>query len=269
MAALNGGVSATSDGMDFGVIVLSIGPLFSSGPLALQANGITDAPVGWRVTAFNASYPLAATVKLGVLCAAVDDAETVIDSSVTGFFAFGELTVPCPEGKIAIGGGVSSIYDPWYYDRVASSSPDGAASSWVGAYWVEIESAMGGDEFKVAAVCIDERALNVIDIPASVNPELPTFREVPCAAGEIALGGGVYTSEPSYAEGNGYAAVIIDTSPLFEGAQSLNDLADGAHDAPVGWRGMVWNRNDWAGLMAHFYAICWEPERVYLPLIVR
>lgn len=271
MVALNGAVSALYNGMDFGVIVLSIGPLFSSGRLGLQADGITDAPIGWRVTAYNAAYPLSATVKVGVVCAAMDNVVSVVDSTETGLWGYGELTVPCPEGKIAVGGGVDSIYDPWGDDRVSSSAPNETMSSWVGGYWVEIEGAGGYYDYKVASVCIDQSDITLLVNGNSMSAGSPTSREVPCPSGEIALGGGVYTSQITFPEPgyNSYCAVILDTSPMFEGGLTLNDMVDGENNPPIGWRGMAWNRNDFWGLTANFYAICWEPMRLYLPLVLR
>jgi hypothetical protein len=258
--ALSGGTTAAP----LGAIVFSIGPTFSGGRLGLQANGTTVAPTGWRAVLGNGSYE-DVTMKIAVLCTTDQSVQTIIGSSSPGPYGFAELSIPCPSGKMAVGGGVDPVSPATISDQVSSSAPTSPLGDWLGGYWFISSSS----SFKVASVCSSRNDLVLRSTSTVLAPNAAWGASLNCDSGQVALGGGVRTTQLEHGPGQNECATITDTSPLFAGGLRLDQMADGQHEAPVGWRGMAWNRNENWTTSAEFFAICWEPERIYLPLMLR
>ena len=102
MVALGGG-TASSD--PSGIEMTSSAPQFGETTLQQTPDGVAGAPTGWRGGAAN-DTETPGTVHVGALCAPDVEVTTVVASAAVPGGTFAGATADCPEGKVAIAGGV-------------------------------------------------------------------------------------------------------------------------------------------------------------------
>ena len=103
MVALSGGVDVNNV---LNMVVTSSGPAYTNERLLFQDDGSALAPTGWQASVVNESTT-ARDFRVGVVC--VDESAGLIseiDSSTVPAGSFSVSYADCPEGTIAVGGGV-------------------------------------------------------------------------------------------------------------------------------------------------------------------
>ena len=87
----------------------SSAPVFPDGAggtrLLVQADGASPAPIGWQATAVVESGT-AQQMKVAAICVDLPDVSTMVGSATASAGSFAVERVLCPEGMVAIGGGV-------------------------------------------------------------------------------------------------------------------------------------------------------------------
>lgn len=212
-------------------------------------NGTRPAPTAWQSSARN-DEAFAQSFKVGAICSA----DTTVTTEVAGSFVDtgtnATLRVLCPEGSVAIGGGVDT--GNIYFVTVIAQGPvfgaapgNTIADRSIGAGpaprgWEAIVRTEGADQaFKVAAICSTELTavtqIGSFPLPAS---DFGGTR-LQCPEGLIATGGGMLPANPS-------AAYETADAPAFgvEPFDRLFTQGIGETEAPVGWQGDVVNEND-------------------------
>ena len=112
------GMVALSGGIDpYNVLTMQVtssAPVFtadsdpeSSTRLISLADGEHPAPIGWQASVRN-SEAVPRQVTANVLCAKVSNVRTVVRSDYVRPDSFGNARAMCPEGAVALGGGVDS-----------------------------------------------------------------------------------------------------------------------------------------------------------------
>jgi hypothetical protein len=242
--AIGGGTQVSDNaGMD----LTGNGPRFGDTALLSMPDGPAGAPSGWLGSAENTSGS-DGTLHVGVLCAPGLAVGTVVGSAAVGSGTFAGVTAECPEGSVAIGGGVALGNLGL---RIVESGPrmpqTGAlAGAEEGAHeapdaWTAFARNPGGGSpiLKVAALCADFTNTAVSTHVAARNTMAnggPAGGDVECPEGERALGGGIASLNP-------LGLTVTSSAPWFAGdEQELVQQPDGTSPAPVGWNAR--GRND-------------------------
>ena len=193
---------------------------------------------------------------------AVDDLQsrvrTLVASKNVEADGFGSLSVKCPQGTVALGGGVNVSLV--HFMKIFSTGPTvngtrlmstadgtrGAPDGWFGGIY-------NGDifsrPFKVAAICAPLSGVTTVVASNSVNPGAFWSFSVACPAGKIAVGGGVDVEDHLF--------MLVTSSSPTVGGSNLVALADGNHGAPNGWYGAV--RNDSAATKTFKVGVVCQP----------
>ena len=239
--ALSGGLDNLHSG-SFEVTALA--PTFGNFALFAQGDGTRDAADGWYASVINYDNT-AHVVTVSAVCAPVTGIVVAITSGqVTaaannqaggGFAAIG-----CPNGYVAIGGGVDVgrpeamkmiSSSPWWASGPTYLSERAAGQSPAPAGWAGVTSNQGttAGTLKVAAICAP-----LGTVIALVSPDITIqFAQtggttVVCPAGYIATGGGFDSNDPH---------VLIGTvsTPVYNGYAYAAERGDGQYGAPAGW----------------------------------
>ncbi len=253
MVALGGGVD--SDRRSMGLVAASAPHFGTGGSLRSQSLGTTSAPTGWY-GAFHYEYENETDpflyYKVAAVCVELSSAVTVIESFDLAADSTGTHWVACPNGTVALGGGVHPLSVRW--QKVVSSGPyydhggderlfthfdhvqEGTWDAPIG--WrvtVRNEVATSQADIRVAVVCADVEAESVINnilVPKGGGVEGATAT---CPEGSVVTGGGA--DSPEYS-----VETLVTNGPAFAGGTALADQASGEQAAPTGWRGAI--RND-------------------------
>jgi hypothetical protein len=154
------------------MVVTSSGPVFDNGGggqrLLSTPDGVQPAPIGWQASTRNESSP-GGDVKVAALCRTAPDAMAVVGSDAAAIGNSASERVLCPEGRVAVGGGIDlfnvltmtvtssgPVFDNGVGGQRLLSTPDGVQPEPIG--WqasARNESSPQGD-FKVAVVCVPE-----------------------------------------------------------------------------------------------------------------
>jgi hypothetical protein len=214
-----------------------------------SANGTRPAPTAWQSSARN-DEAFAQSFKVGAICSADTTVTTEVASAFVDTGTNATLRVLCPEGSVAIGGGVDTgnIYfvtviaqGPVFGDAPGNTIADrsiGAGPAPRG--WEAIVRTEGADQaFKVAAICSTE--LTAVTQIGSFPLPAENFggTRLQCPEGMIATGGGMLPANPA-------AAYETADAPAFgvEPFDRLFTQSVGETEAPVGWQGDVVNEDD-------------------------
>lgn len=175
--------------------------------LMLQPNGPGGAPVARQASSRNEDT-VAHTFNVGVICATDTSISTVVAADFVDVSEQIGLRVFCPEGSVAVGGGVDvgnigfvsvNSQGPLFGDAPGSVLTQlavgtaGAPSGWEATVRNDGGSSQ---QFKVAAVCSSE--LTAVTVVGSFPLPASNFggTRLQCPAGLIASGGGMRPADP-------------------------------------------------------------------------
>jgi hypothetical protein len=259
--AVGGGVDVSNP---YFLVARGSVPTYGGFSFYSRPDGPGEAPDGWSAPA-TLSDPLSLTAKVGALCAAEVNVAIQIASVTMPVGETHTATATCPDGSVALSGGVRSgaaavtIFDfqPTFASGSLATFPAGEAPAPIG--WTA--TARNDDIFerilKVAALCIpaDE---------ATVTTQVTTFailgndiggNRIACPEGAVATGGAIAT--PASA-----SLSLIASGPAV-GDDDLATLPDGAHPAPDRWTAV--SRNLGALALAPLGVVCApEPDAALL-----
>jgi hypothetical protein len=197
---------------------------------------------------------VAAPDSAGVPPAAIDltsttvtNPQTVIASDTANAGSFGVERVLCPEGMVALSGGIDmhnvatmkvTSSGPVFEgsDERLINRPNGSNPASVGWQASALNEGASAGIFRVAVVCA--RLTGASTMVASDTAPLDSFatERVLCPPGEAAVGGGIDLDNVLTMEGS-------SSAPSFGGSESRLLLQDdGLHDAPIGWQASALNR---------------------------
>jgi len=171
---------------------------------------------------------------------------TIVGWTTVGFDAYEDVTVSCPPGTAALGGGVD--VGSTFAMEIFSTGPTlngsrliatangtyGASDGWFGGTYngeLAISRPM-----KVAAICVPLRGVTTVVTSIKVNPKAWGWATVACPAGKMAVGGGMDVED--------HLLMRVTSSGPAIGGTRLFDLPDGSHGAPDGWWGTVRNNSE-------------------------
>ncbi len=153
-----------------------------------------------------------------------------------------DLAVPCPQGTVALGGGVDvsdvlkmTIFStgPTVNGSRLYSTADGthgAPDGWFGGVY-------NGDTifrpFKVGAICVPLTGVTTVVTSITVGPEAWWFARANCPAGKMVVGGGVDVEDD-------LSMIVTSSGPTIDRIRLINK-PDGSYGAPDGWWGTVRN----------------------------
>ena len=215
--------------------------------LMLQPNGPGGAPTAWQASALNEDS-IAHTFNVGVICATDVSVSTMVASEFVDPAEQIDRRVFCPEGSVAIGGGVDTgnigfvtvnSQGPIFGAEPGSTLtqiPLGNAVAPSG--WEATVRNDGGaaQSFKVAAICSSE--LSVTTVVGAFPLPASNFggTRLQCPAGRIAASGGMRPTNPATARETADAPAF-GTEPF----DRLYTQPIGVTDAPVAWQGDIVN----------------------------
>ena len=272
MVALGGGVDMDNV---LTMNVTSSAPVFDADQARLisQPTGTNPAPVGWQATALN-NAGSTQSFKVGVICAPLSNASTVVGADTAGAGSFGVERVLCPVGTVAVGGGVDmdnvltmavSSSAPTFDAGQARliSQPAGINPAPVGWQASALNNAGSTQGFKVGVICAPlPNASTVVGADTAGAGSFGVER-VLCPAGTIAVGGGVDMD-------NVLTMAVSSSAPTFDADQArLISQPAGTNPAPIGWQASALNN---AGSTQGFKVgvICAAPDAlIFLPFTTR
>ena len=167
---------------------------------------------------------------------------TLVDWVEVGAGVTNDLTVSCPQGTVALGGGVdvSDVHSMTIFStgptvngsrlNATSDGTHGAPDGWFGGV---DNSDSTSRPFKVGAICVPLSGVSTVVTSQAVNPGAFGWTSAVCPAGTTAVGGGVDVEDH-------LLMVVTSSSPTIAGSRILS-VADGSHAGPDGWRGTVRN----------------------------
>ena len=199
---------------------------------------------------------------------------TVVSSDSAPGGSFGVERVLCPDGMVAVGGGIDmdnvltmdvSSSAPAFEgaDARLISRPDGTNPAPIGWQATARNDAASPQSFKVAAICAPLSGVSTVVSSDSASGGSFGVERVLCPDGTVAVGGGIDMD-------NVLTMDVSSSAPAFEGADArLISRPDGTNPAPIGWQASA--RNDAASTQSFkVAAICAEPVfRVFLPLVMK
>lgn len=213
-------------------------------------NGTRPAPTAWQSSARN-DEAFAQSFKVAAICSDDTTVTTEVAASFVDTGTSATLRVLCPEGSVAIGGGVDT--GNIYVVSVAAQGPvfgAGPGNTLAGlaigtgpaplGWEATVRNDLGVDQaFKVAAICSTE--LTAVTQIGSFPLPVGSFggTRLQCPEGMIATGGGMLPADPS-------AAFETADAPAF-GVEQFDRLftqSVGETEAPVGWQGNIVNEDD-------------------------
>ena len=267
MVALSGGVDVNNV---LNMVVTSSGPAYTNERLLFQDDGSALAPTGWQASVVNESTT-ARDFRVGVVC--VDESAGLIseiDSSTVPAGSFSVSYADCPEGTIAVGGGVD--VGQVLLMRVSSLAPrfpgansrlfmrdngvDVAPTGWQAT---AINDSVANYQMKVAAICAPEHPAALTMITSdTMSGGFGSARPV-CPADMVAVGGGVDLE-------NVLTMDVSASGMTFTGSTArLYQQEDGVQGLPRGWQG---NARGPAGTTARTGVICLPLYRSFLTMLV-
>jgi hypothetical protein len=247
------------------MILTSTAPAFGADPsdrLIFRSDGTSEAGVEWQATSLNEGA--AKTIKVAAVCATGVAATTEVASRLAPASSATTQTVLCPEGSVAVGGGVdvsnvaqmrviaqAPVFGSGPPESLATrpNGPNPAPSGWSAT----IRNVGGGAQvFTVGAICSGDvrvvTEVGTLPLPAEGVGQTRLF----CPEGYEAASGGILPSTTS--------AYVTSSAPAF-GADPLDLLflqPDGPGPAPVAWQ---WNvRNDATEVFSAKAGIVCVPE---------
>jgi len=173
---------------------------------------------------------------------------TEVDSVVVGTGVAGVLRVPCPEGAIAIGGGIdpanvetmrvtstAPAFGPGNTDRLIFR-PNGPNLPGVAWQATALNEEVFNQTIKVAVTCATEIEATTEIISVIMAANSLASQTVLCPTGSVAIGGGVDVSNIAH-------MLVTAQAPVFGSGppESLATRPDGANPAPSGWSATVRN----------------------------
>ncbi|MBK9609743.1 MAG: hypothetical protein IPO58_26470 [Betaproteobacteria bacterium] len=208
------GYVALSGGLDnlnpANLEITASAPTFGGSVLLAQADGVRAAPDGWYASVINHSSGNR-VVMVTVICSPVSGVVAAIGSvAVTAGTAAGAgsglLAVLCPNGQVALGGGVD-VSRPQAMKMISSSPYFGGASPYLanrtpgtnpaGTGWAGVTSNQGlvAETLKVAAICAAITGVTtVVSSPVAIAPP-GGRRRAHLPGGSIATGGGLDSTD--------------------------------------------------------------------------
>ena len=180
------------------------------------------------------------------------------------------VTAQCPAGYSVLSGGLDSLgsadielssHGPTFGGDRLINQPDGTRAATNGWLAAVINYGNRSWAVMVTAVCAPIAGARVVILSANVTAGSMTgsgtgSAEALCAAGEIATGGGVDSTNPE-------AMKVTSSSPFFGSGNSfLAGRTAGSNPAPVGWAGFVSNQGTSANGRVKVAAICVAPAQL-------
>jgi hypothetical protein len=234
-------VTIASGTNDFRIFYSS--PVDESGLVSSTADG--DVPRGWQVS-FNI-YPKNAdgAVRYFAICSANSDATIVMQTPTVNGGDTATVTVACPDGSRAVGGGMgknndnelASNYTSIFYETSpvdSTGTVSGTQSGDVATGWRTVATgSVAGNRF--FAVCSSSADATIAAASFASPVAVPSVGSVACPAGSRALSGGLSLDTPppdslyrpalmapvaSLADRNGVTTGTVPRSILFAGKPS-------------------------------------------------
>jgi hypothetical protein len=273
------GMTATGGGVDvestLTMDVTASAPTFGGTQhrLLFRRDGSNAAPVGWQGSVLNRSAGVR-KFTVGVICATLSGARTVVGSSDVLVSGFGSKRVTCPAGTVAVGGGIDT--ENVKTMMVTSSAPTFAGPSHrLGQQPDGIHPAPDGwqasarnegtltKKFKVAAICAPLTGVLTHVVSDAVVPASHNRERAMCPTGYVTLGGGIDVTQ--------LLKMTVSSSaqsyPKFQ--FRLHQQPDGINPAANGWNASAINKD----VVIHAIkvgVICGEPiSRAFLPFGLR
>ena len=242
-------LSGALDSNNFNSIeVTTLAPTFGGAALTFQPDGVRGPADGWYASVKNYDS-VARPVALAVVCASLSD---VVVSVSSGAVTAGSTSVPgtggavanCPSGYSSTGGGIDlalpasmkvSALGPLFGFQYLIDRPAGmgaAPSGWSG----NARNEGGAGTMKVAAVCTQLGGVSTVVTGAfTIGAGVAAGYSAACPAGNIALGGGIDTSDVT-------KNALTVTTPLFgSNPQFPADRETGSYTSATGWYGIYYN----------------------------
>jgi hypothetical protein len=235
----------------FQMTVTESAPTFGGFGLSSRADGVHGAPDGWSSVALSNPGQLDSLLKTAVLCSSSVTPQTVVASSSIAIGGTGSATALCPEGSVALSGGVSGAttarvlaFEPTFAVGALSTLPLGAGpapNGWTATLRNDGNSAF---ELKVAAICASSVtvASDVTTFGVSGGLDIGAGNRA-CPADGLATGGAFGSPTPTA------MALIANAPSLLLGAPN------GVNPAPTSWSAVV-RLLEGEGVIARFAAVC-------------
>jgi len=170
---------------------------------------------------------------------------TIVDWTEVGIDDYDDVTVSCPPGTVALGGGVAmgSVLAMEIFStgptlngsrlNATANGTHGAPDGWFGGTY-------NGDlafsrPMKVASICVPLSGVTTVVTSVKVNPTSWGWAKAACPAGKMAVGGGVDVEDHLLMRVTSSGPTITGTRPF--------DLPNGSYGAPDGWWGTVRNNS--------------------------
>jgi hypothetical protein len=252
MVLLGGGLAASDVNSQ---TMPASGPTVAGYRLLVLPSGSYPAPTGWHGGTYNAAFSSKA-YNMAAVCmprsgAPLSTEVATSTASSSGSGGFGQTAVLCPFGEVAFSGGLD-VADLDAMSLTGSGpTPNGAqlphqlpAGTYDGPIgWAgSVRNTLASEpEFKVAAVCGPASGIKMVIVRGSVGAGSSLSLNAACAAGSIAIGGGVTADDL-------YDVQIRVNGPTFGSSfNSLQNQTTGTGPAPTGWEAQVSNdgASDW------------------------
>jgi hypothetical protein len=269
------GMVAVSGGVDpenvFTEVVTSSAPVFAANDnrLLFQPNGINPGPTGWQASVRN-NDTTDKVAKVAAVCRLAPGAVAVVGSTNVNPNGFDTVSLHCPSGMVAVGGGV----DPGNVltEVVTASAPmfgtvrlllraDGPAPAPDGWYAGVRNNDTVAKPFKAAVVCTAlHNASARVDSGVTAVGDFGVLR-VMCPGGTVAVGGGI---DPQ----NVFTEAVTSSGPVF----AANDhrllfQPNGLQPGAIGWQATILNQST-ESKSFKVATICAQPIReVFLPYV--
>ena len=178
------------------------------------------------------------------------------DNVLTG--DFNTLAASCPQGTVALGGGVDvsdvvkmTIFStgPTVNGSRLNGTADGAHGAPDGWFGGVYNSDTITRPFKVGAICVPLSGVTTVVTSMNVNPGSWWWAKAACPAGKKAVGGGVDVEDH-------LLMIVTSSGPTIGGSRPF-DKADGSYGAPDGWWGTV--RNNSASMKTFKVGVVCQP----------
>jgi len=270
------GTIAVGGGIDLANVltmsVTSSAPVLDDGGdrerLLFQSDGTQPAPIGWQANARNDSSD-DGTLKVAAVCESAPGAVTVVGSDSASVDSFAAKRVLCPEGTIAVGGGIdlanvftmsvtssAPVFDDGGDGERLISKEDGTQPAPIGWQASARNENSADGTLKVAAVC--ESAPGAVTVVGSDSASIDSFaaERVLCPEGTIAVGGGIDLA-------NVFTMSVTSSAPVFDDGgdgDRLISKADGTQPAPIGWQASARNESSDDGTLKVAVICVPEPE---------
>lgn len=247
-------------------------PVLEAGFVHNLAADSYDAPYGWSAAA-RSTHTSHRSLATSAVCLDAPAETVVFQNTILGGVR-GPGKVPCPDGKVAVSGGVdvdhidsmpvvtsAPVLGPDHLQNLADLEPGthGPPTAWRGVVRNDGEDGEDSAAYGIAAVCTSALSVETVVVEATAAADSHGTPQVLCPEGSYAVGGGIEPVTESDVTVSRLTPLLGDrddpTLPLIEGEGSYPE-------APVGWEAGLVNTSSSESRTFKVAAICVpEPSR--------